>query len=702
VRVRVTDVTDDVRSERASFSSLLRQARSGCDHELARGGVVRVTPSEEGGRGMLTIYTGVEETETETETESGVIRVRRTPSDIAHALARVTPLQAHAARRLAEELVLVASDAETRAQAVESGACSAIMRIVTQLEGADAGTMAALLNAVAAIAPGNATGLATREWIGAVQSAMSKWPDDEGVVAGCAGVAAVTACAFDLREDIRVAAIPRLLAAAIAGHPGSPCVQAGCLRALRNCMGCADALRRETVVSVAAPVIALRLLQRQPPADVRLQALSVLATTMEVRDEVTEGARNDMVLKGAGRVAVSEVERAGVLATPPDTACVQMALAVLWHLAFSDSRGSKAELICECRAPEVIVATMRRMSGDVVTLRLACGALRNIAHVDPGEIGLLHDIARAGAIPATLEAMELWQNDQKLQFEALATLANVTVNTPANKQAIVDKEGCRIIASAMARSPMNRDVQEAGATAIGNTVFDRRSQRLHAEAGAIDAVVKAFFAHSHTEWVAYATTGALWNLCFNSAENCRRVAELGGVPLLVGFLRRCATVRGAESPVLTSACGALWTLVADGEHLEAAVGCGALGVAKELVGAFPGAIAAMNLVACLTRETRPEVASDAGNGCCTRKSSRLCQRTAGMEQPPCPAARNCYCQSCSRCQWLRRCETCDADGIFLSYCAACCETRHSSHKLGPRFFVPGSCSCSCGGMCGCR
>jgi hypothetical protein len=178
---------------------------------------------------------------------------------------------------------------------------------------------------------------------------------------------------------------------------------------------------------------------------------------------------------------------------------------------------------------------------------------------------------------------------------------------------------------------------------------------------------------------------ALGNFAASDPDNHRRIAQLGGVALLV---RAMAEDHKTEGAVQREAARALWHVLSTTElHTQYMTPAIADAVRRQAK-MFPFM---QNLKLCLASLTRAEhsaVTRAKAKGICTLMTAPHCSSGA------CPAMHGMHCAHCAIPQRLFLCLSCDggsmAVGDLARHCEICWTKYHAGH-LGLELFRPGTC-----------
>lgn len=168
---------------------------------------------------------------------------------------------------------------------------------------------------------------------------------------------------------------------------------------------------------------------------------------------------------------------------------------------------------------------------DPSQLPSASAELRNIAR--------LLKASMEHGVPALVRGMRGPDSlaDGALQEVACVTLASIVVRNPAVKAEVAEAGGIEAVIDALYAHPLNPGVQEAGCKALANTVANCSSgtEDRAAGAGGLHAVLAALRYHHAAAYVVEAACAALANLTANSTA-VREEARMP--PALLLTLRR--------------------------------------------------------------------------------------------------------------------------------------------------------------------
>jgi len=228
-----------------------------------------------------------------------------------------------------------------------------------------------------------------------------------------------------------------------------------------------------------------------------------------------------------------------------DTAAAAL-VALEGLLDIAPTREENAGPASRAGAVPATLAAMDAHGSEHAVVLPACRVLWNIAGPSPEKAAIRADVGEHGGIAALNAALDAFGDDPTIVEAVLGALGNVMVNNPANKAAVIAASGIERVAELMPRFPDHAGLQQSAVGALGNLAFAGPAAQERLKALGVDASVRAAMERPDaTALTKRWGRGLLNKLPAVSSDAAREaaaraLAEQGNTRALLQFLREQA------------------------------------------------------------------------------------------------------------------------------------------------------------------
>lgn len=501
--------------------------------------------------------------------------------------------------------------------------------------------------------------------IGALVSGMKLHSRVVQVVEQGAGALSSFACNADNRPAIADAGGLDLLVESMLRMPDTADIQEQCAKALWNCS--LNETNRATIAKLGGIRALLAALKNHRGSEAIteecLGALFSLSVLAENQTEISSTGGCQMIIEA--------------MKLHPGAAGIQkQAAGACWNLSIAKAT---KQLILASGGIEAIISALDAHRESAGVQEMCLGALSNLCD-DPV---VNTEVGKKGGVARGLRALQKPMADNTHVVEqALSFLWNASTNE-ANRIEIAEHGGITAVFSALEPHVKVGTVCEMALGLTSNLCVVPDCQR---ELLAIDGAKTAFAAadlHTGRTGIAKQLAGMAWNASYCAPEVAQYFISRGAIDRFVTFIQ--AKEQRSNVPCLQNLCGALWALVSS-DHVFASVDMTKARAAVEELAEIAGmAETVQHFRDAVNRSVIEAVQKSRAKGICTKAASPRCSEKCG-------AWDDMWCPACGRVQHIQRCITCDGPRSLKLYCEHCIATMHAGHNIGPKVFLPSTCS----------